>query len=266
MTIPIVTLVGLTVFAGALFEADGNKTPMKIQPRIVLCILHDNPDVVRAICARSRFFDFDEEYSNRGRDDRMAKAFELSWDLVRPSATDGDKQQVEQHRNVAYVLSRRLDSDVSMEIALDGLVFIKEAFAEGARAVKCDSSGIAHGKVRWLELATKRSPMDAYFAYVRRPIGSDEVMYSCGMHLLGLRDIKVDGFSDRDAAMIMDVFAGYLITEGGNRTVKEGHTFSCSKDDPILRISQDECRDYETDDFFFNPYGYWVLTKKDARE
>ncbi len=262
---PIVTLAGLVLLAGALFAADGNKTPMKIQPRIVLCILHDSPEVVRSICARSRFFEFDQEYSNCGRDDRMAKAFELSWDRVRPSATEDDKRQVEQHRNVAYVVSRRLDSDDSMEVALEGLTLIKEAFAEGARAVKCDSSGIAHGKARWLELAAKRIPMDAYFAYVRRPIGSDETMYSCGMHLVGLPDIKVVGFSDWDAAMTMDVFAGYLITEGGKRTVKEGHTFSCSKDDPVLRISHDECRDYETDDFFFNPYGYWILNRKDAR-
>jgi hypothetical protein len=145
------------------------------------------------------------------------------------------------------------------------IILIKEAFEKGARAVKCDSSGIAHGKARWLELATERTPIDAYLAYVRRPIGSDETMYSCGMHLVGLPDIKVICFSDRDAARIMDVFAGYLINEGGKRTVKAGHTFSCSKEDPVLRISHDECRDYETDDFFFNPYGYWILEKRAAR-
>jgi hypothetical protein len=119
---PMIMLVGIVLLTGALFAADGNTAPMKIQPRIVLCILHDSPDVVRSICARSRFFAFDEQYSNSGRDERMAKAFELSWDLVRPSATDGDKQGVEQHRNVAYVISRRLDSDGSMEVALDGLL------------------------------------------------------------------------------------------------------------------------------------------------
>ena len=151
-----------------------------------------------------------------------------------------------------------------MDVALAGLSLIKEAFAKGARAVKCDSSGIAHGKDRWLEFATKQRPMDAYFAYVRRPLGSDEAMYSCGMHLVGLPDVKVVGFSDWDAAMIMDAFAGYLITEDGKRTVKVGHTFSCSSDDPVLRISHDECRDYETDDFFYNPYGYWVLKRRDT--
>lgn len=261
----IVALIGLLVVCGTSFGADGNDAPMKIQPRIVLCILHDNPEVIREICARFSSFEFDEEYSKGGRDDRMTSSFDASWDRVRPSVTDEDKRQVDQHRDVAYVLSRRLDPDSSMDVALDGLDLIKAAFAEGARAVKCDSSGIAHGKERWLEFASKRTQMDAYFAYVRRPIGSDATMYSCGMHLVGLPDIKVFGLSDWDAAMTMDSFAGYLITEGGKRSVKVGHTFSCSKDDPVLRISSDDCRDYETDDFFYNPYGYWILKKKDAQ-
>lgn len=237
---------------------------MKIQTRIVLCILHDRPNVVRSICARSQFFEFDEQFSARGRDDRMAKAFDVSWDRVRPSATDDDKRQVEQHRDVVYVLSRRLDPERSLDAALAGLSLIKERFTEGARAVKCDSSGIAHGKDRWLEFAARKSPMDAYFAFVRRPIGSGDAMYSCGMHLIGLPDVKVVGLSDWDAAMLMDAFAGYLLTEDGRRTVKVGHTFSCSNDDPVFRISYDECRGYETNDFFYNPYGYWVLKSRDA--
>jgi len=261
----LVALVGFFLVSGTTFAADGDNAPMKIQPRIVLCILHDNPEVIRSICARLPSFEFDEQYSKCGRDDRMTSSFNASWDRVRPSVSDEDKRRVDQHRDVAYVLSVRLDPDSAIDVALDGLDLIKAAFAEGARAVKCDSSGIAHGKDRWLEFASKRRKMDAYLAFVRRPIGSDATMYSCGMHLLGLPDTKVVGLSDWDAAMTMDAFAGYLITEGGKESVKSGHTFSCSKDHPVLRISSDECRGYETDDFFYNPYGYWILEKKDAQ-
>lgn len=232
---------------------------MKIRPRIVLCILHDDPEKVREICGQFPSFEFDNEYSKCGHDKRMRSSFEISWDRVRPSGTDEDKRLVEEHRDVAYVLSRSLDPEISVSVALEGLDLIKAAFASGARAAKCDSSGIAHGRERWLEFASKRTSMDAYFAYVRRPISSDATMYSCGMHLLGLPDVEVIGLSGWDAAMTMDSFAGYLVTEGGGKKMKSGHTFSCSDDDPVLRISTEECKRYELDDFFYNPYGYWRL-------
>lgn len=240
-------------------------TSSEIKPRIVICVLHDRPEVIEAICADSSSYEYDAQYSDRGPDERVPKAFEYSWDRVRPSVTDEDKESVLGHRNVAYAVSRFITSDTAQEIASDGLSLIARSLAEGARAVKCDSSGIAHGRKKWMEFAERRDAERLYFSFVRRPLGSDLEMHSCGMHLIGRPDTKVIGFSDWEATQIIDAFSLYLITEQGDRKVQTGHTFSCSPDDPILTIEKVECHGYEKDEFFYNPYGYWRLEPKSAR-
>ena len=234
----------------------------EIQPRIVICVLHDRPEAIEAICADSSSYEYDNRYSDCGPDERIPKAFEYSWDRVRPSATDEDKESVLAHRNVAYAVSRFITPDTAQKIASDGLSLIARSLAEGARAVKCDSSGIAHGRKKWLEFAGSKDQENLYFSFVRRPLGADLRMYSCGMHLIGLPDTEVIGFSDWEATRIIDAFSRYLITEEGDRRVQSGHTFCCSPDDPVLTVQKIECHGYEKDDFFYNPYGYWRLEPK----
>lgn len=233
----------------------------QIQPRIVLCVLHDRPEVIEALCADSGTYTYDAQYSDTGPDERMPRAFDCSWDRVRPSATAEDTAAILHHRNVAYAVSRFITPGTARQIAADGLSLIARAFAEGARAVKCDSSGIAHGRAAWLELASRRDPESLYFSYVRRPLGENLHMYSCGMHLIGLPDTEVLGFSDREAARIIDLFSLYLLTEEGHRTVQSGHTFACSQHDPTLSIAKVASDRYDEDEFFYNPYGLWRLER-----
>lgn len=239
--------------------------PPQIKPRLVLCLLHDRPEVIEALCADSGTYEYDAHYSDAGPDARMLKAFEYSWDRVYPSAITEDTASILGHRNVAYAVSRYITPDTAHQIAADGLSLIARAFAEGARAVKCDSSGIAHGRKKWLELAAGHDPARLYFSFVRRPLGSDLQMASCGMHLLGLPDTEVLGFSDREAARIIDAFSLNLLTEEGHRKVQACHTFSCSPQDPLLSVDKVDCTSYEEDEFFYNPYGLWRLESKSAR-
>src|SRR5438034_343517 len=60
----------------------------------------------------------------------------------------------------------------------------------GGIAMKCESSGIAHSRSRWLELATLSETESDFWsalfdAYVQLPIQSEDDFYTCGMHLLG---------------------------------------------------------------------------------
>jgi hypothetical protein len=117
-----------------------------IKPRFILCILHDEPNIIEELCHCSDTFTYDKEYSNCGFDENMYDAFDASWDRVSPSAADTDRLLVKEHKNVSYVLSKPLEKENSKEISFKALTFIAKAFVEGARAVKCESSGIAHGK------------------------------------------------------------------------------------------------------------------------
>lgn len=234
----------------------------QIRPRIVLCLLHDRPEVIEALCVDSGAYTYDAQYSDAGPDERMPRAFEHSWDRVCPSATAEDTAAILAHRNVSYALSRPLTPDTAQQLAADGLSLIARAFAEGARAVKCESSGIAHGRSQWLEFAGRSDPARLYFSYVRRPIDADLRMYSCGMHLLGLPDTSVLGFPDREASRIIDLFSLYQLLDGGHRRLQPGHTFTPSPQDPPLTLDKVPCTGYAEDEFFYNPYGLWNLERK----
>lgn len=124
----------------------------QVQPRIVLCILHDQPAEVGKLCASASGFDYDNEYSGQGADDRVSLAFKLSDNTARPTLRAADFDAVRGHQGVAYVLSPRLTAETSLDCAARSLDFVSRAFAIGARAVKCESSGLAHGREAWLDL------------------------------------------------------------------------------------------------------------------
>jgi hypothetical protein len=141
----------------------------------------------------------------------------------------------------------------------------------GATAVKDESSGIAHGAVRWRELvarAQKAEPLERctalHRAFVRRPIGSRDLLYSCGMHLLGEPDVELSPCGDVDRDLLwMDTLALYLLAEKPARGVKDGEGFRLEEKGERRVLHAVECDRYESDDFFFNPYGYWRLLHHD---
>ena len=230
-----------------------------VQARIVLCILHDSPGAIREVCGEFTGFQYDQEYSGQGRDDRMTESFVVSEETVWPSLADSDWSAVAGHRDVAYVLSPRLDAETALAKAQRALEFVARCFEVGARAIKCESSGLTHGRERWCELAARGDDASLYRAWVRRPLGDDRGIYSCGMHLLGIPDIQVAGNQATQALKLIDGFAMYLLIDGAGGRLRTGHTFSLSDDDPSWRLSTSACSRYEDDDFFFNPHGYWQL-------
>lgn len=236
-------------------------TEAAIQARNVLCVLHDTPSIVRELCDDFPSFKYDAEYSGQGPDERMPDAFAISDNSVGPTLTDFDRNAISEHQNVAYILSPRLSTSTGIIEARRALEFVDRCFSQGARAVKCESSGLTHGRDRWQQLAERSDDADLYWAWVRRPLHADGVVYSCGLHLLGHPDIEVVGESVSAALDLMDLFAMYLLVDKPGERLQPGTTFSSSGDSPVYTIRLTECRRYEDDDFFFNPHGYWRLER-----
>ena len=113
---------------------------------------------------------------------------------------------------MADVISPPVDRAKSIIVAQQVLELIGKLFAAGATAIKDESPGLAQGKARWLTLiqrakagATDDATQALIEATVRRPIGSDDLLYSCGAHLLGVRDIEAVGMkNEHDAVKLMD--------------------------------------------------------------
>jgi hypothetical protein len=225
-------------------------------------------------------FALDRENSLLESDDRMGEAFDISYDRVSPTMTDADWQAIENHSAVAYILTPPIPAKTALDISRRALLLIGALLKAGGVAAKGESSGIAHGRDRWLRLAAEctnaattgdeRSLRSALFgAWVRRPIEDEDdgVYYSCGMHLLGKRDIEVDTSLDVVTAVkCMDRLGLYLLDNKAPKPVRDGSSFKLGATDPRLVIHFCDCTRYEEDDFSFNPYGYVRLEEADESE
>ncbi len=190
-----------------------------------------------------------------GANPRMLPSFLASEFRLQPSLTEEDKRAIESHAHVLYLPSPNFDAGQAVALSARYLSLVARLLQEGgASGAKCESSGIAHGKARWLEFAAAGSLIGSY---VQLPIGDSDALWTCGMHLLGRTDIiigrDVFGGDEWEAARHLEIFATYLAEECPH--FASGHTFSCNPDSPRLRATWEPCDRYDEDEFFHNPYG-----------
>eukprot|EP00698_Gefionella_okellyi_P024231 TRINITY_DN8498_c0_g1_i1.p1 TRINITY_DN8498_c0_g1~~TRINITY_DN8498_c0_g1_i1.p1 ORF type:complete len:242 (+),score=17.67 TRINITY_DN8498_c0_g1_i1:2-727(+) len=237
---------------------------MTVEPRYVICVLHINQVDIQAVVSQHSDFEYDERYSLAKADGRMLNSFVTSADRMRPSFGDEDVAAIGLHKAVNYFLSSPLCENNCESVTKEVLRIIIECFEIGALAVKCESSGIAHGKQRWIGLCELSANGDqgllpAMLAFVRFPLSSpDGSIASVGMHLIGLRDGRIcNGIS---VPMHLDAFLAYQLRADGKLLI-EGGIFQPDNSDVVYRLSLQQDKRYEQDDFFFNPYGLWCLTR-----
>jgi len=248
----------------------------EILPRHVLCILgawktFDDVERILASVAPPEFT-IDYDNSELAPDNRMVQAFKVAADTVYPSFTEHDNEGIERHSAVAYVLSPPIPQNASLQISGITLAIAAAFLEHGAFAVKNESSGVAHGAKRWLHLfsefkagyGTDNAPQFCnalYQAWVRRPLSDGEWWYTCGMHLLGQPDVEMEPHENAlESVRCMDFL---------NNKLLEGESIQQLLQDKVLLKDDEEprelrhmvCRRYESDDFFFNPFGYVRVTK-----
>lgn len=218
-------------------------------------------------------YELDDLASQFEPDPRMMSAFESAADRVKPSLLREDRAAVKAHRAVTYLISPRLPAETAQEQSLQTLLLIPRLFEAGATAIKSDSSGIAHGAAHWKSLAKRAATAHArgdkleraaalYAAWVRRPIRDKQILYSCGMHLLGERDIELGpGEHKSDDLGWMDLLALYLLAEKPGRGLSDGEGFRQRPNGERRTLRLAACDRYQPDDFAYNPFGYWQLER-----
>jgi hypothetical protein len=238
-------------------------------PKLILCVL-GNSDL-ESRCGH--LLDAEGvECEWREHDDRMPSTFQASACRCDPSLTAADFASIAEHSQVLYILSPHLTSSDAPSASARFLRLGQRLLEAGALAIKCESSGIAHGRARWLELARESEGADPWSAlfrgYVQLPIQNDDNYYTCGLHLLGQPDLIAssavlsEAFGPKEnqawtAVGLFRVFAHYLLAECTPGQFASGHTFSMDGESPRFRVLREECTEYEEDDFFFNPFGLW---------
>jgi hypothetical protein len=249
-----------------------------VQPRHVVCLLgnwRSFGEIEGVIADKGgEGFELDLEYSRLEPDPRMASAFAASADRVSPSMTDEDKASIRDHLAVAYVLSPPIPQARGTTLSRQMLSMIGGFIDAGATAVKGESSGIAHGLARWREMSARAAhgnlldrTTNLRRAWVRRPIKDGELIYTCGMHLLGERDVELAATDDVAADLMwMDLLATFLLAEQPEGGVQDGEGFRQKEDGERRVLRAHPCTRYAEDDFFYNPYGYWRLDRDSAVE
>lgn len=253
-----------------VFAQDAKKAKTVIKARHVICVLGDwrsLAPVSSVVTAFGQGFTFDDEESKTAPDKRMVRAFEVSADRVDASMTKADLQAIAAHKAVAYVISPPVDREKSVLVARQTLELIGKLFAAGATAIKNESPGLAHGKARWLTLAERAkggASDDATQALiestVRRPISGDDLLYSCGAHLLGVRDIEtVDVKNEREAVKLMDRLIATQLKAG--QAAPAPRSIDTGAEKP-LAVTTSNSEHYEDDSFMHNPFGYLRVTAR----
>ncbi|MBG6092630.1 hypothetical protein [Actinomadura viridis] len=213
----------------------------------------------------------DREYSGAKPDPRMPEAFEAC--MAAASFDEADWAAVESHDTVGYLLSAPMMRDLAADTSRRVLAATAALLRSGAAAVKNESSGITHGRDRWLSLADRVADAkdedlagDLVAAWVKLPIYDGRVLYSCGMHLLGAPEVEIEVDEEHqddlpDLVTLLDVLAIYLLTDPRAQEIEDGAGFRMTKNAPRRLLRTGACDRYDEDDLFFNPYGYVRLTR-----
>lgn len=228
-------------------------------PKLVLCAVGDARFAAEA---RALLRAESVEHEVRGHDDRMAEAFQASAFRVDRSLTDADLAAIDRHQSAVYFLSDSFGAGAALSTTRRMLALGARLLQTGGAAMKCESSGIAHGRQRWLALAASADDAALFKAFVQYPIGPvDEGndYYTCGLHLLGRPDLiasdAATGGDLVDAVALFSTFALYLLTECAPGKFRSGHTFRLDGASPRYVVRWEPCGGYDEDDFFFNPFG-----------
>jgi hypothetical protein len=243
-------------------------------PAHVLCVLGSGMELsdMERIAGGFGGFVLDHTYSADGPDARMPEAFEA---CRATSFTDADRAAVESHDTVGYLLSAPMMQELAVDTSRRLLAATAALLRGGAVAVKNESSGITHGRAEWLRWADEAADATGEDlagaltgAWVKRPIRDGQVLYSCGMHLLGAPDVEIEvgeeqltGDRVADLVMHLDALAIYLLTDPRAAEIEDGAGFRLTRDAPRRLLRTGACDRYDQDDPFFNPYGYVRLTR-----
>ncbi len=243
-------------------------------PKIVLCLLGD---ASFALHARTILEDAEIEYELSDHDDRMTFAFRSAAAGFGSALKNEDYDLIDEHESVLYVLSENL-TEREAAAASDSFLHLGRALLQrGGIAIKCESSGTAHSKDSWCQLSEiaanpASSPLEIWSAlfqaYVQYPVGGENDLYSCGMHLLGKPDFVIStdllarveanaGSPPQPASLLFGSFASYLLDQCSVGGFSSGQAFRPNLKWPSLGVVWEACSRWEEDDFFFNPFGLW---------
>lgn len=185
------------------------------------------------------------------RDEQLQEAFAIAG---QGRFTEEELQTIADHSFVIYLIGKGGDLSSAQKTMDAGVAFLNA----GGLGIKVETTGKAFNKDRWKILAGAHDDQAIYEAYVLLLRSQEDVIYSCGMHNIGLRDVICDiNATINEAAELADIFNVYQVIE--KPEISSGQTFSTDAEGVVYRITTEDCAIYPQDDLFYNPYGMYRL-------
>ncbi|MBC7466157.1 MAG: hypothetical protein H7256_09195 [Bdellovibrio sp.] len=201
--------------------------------------------------ANKGYFTLDQARSGLEHNHNLPGLFRDNCDETTDTMTAEDWDGIDNHAGFArIVVSVVADNDkievMALALVLAGVLLERNLVT----AIQCDSSGIAHGRLRWIEMAMKLKVVTRleifillYQAWVRKPLVDDDVNYSSGMQLFGKPDF-VTHKEEYEAVQAME--KAFLVAI--NYPSASPHIKLITPVDPV--------EIYEPSDARYNKYGY----------
>lgn len=211
-------------------------------------------------------FVLDRDRSQLTPDPRLRGMFDKASKLA-PMLEGKELGEIGRHTGVAYVLGPPMEPSIAAATSVRALALIGALLDAGAAGVKSDSAGIAHPAAQWRALGAAALSEDhaersqaLYKAFVRRPIAGKGVHYTCGLHLLGQRDVEVAKSREPyDDMRWLDLMGIYQVGERPDGGIHAGEAFGMETDGERRVLQEEPCVRFSEDSPLFNPQGYWRL-------
>lgn len=206
--------------------------------------------VISAPANKGKFV-LDKTRSGLEHNHNLPGLFRDNCDETTDTLTAEDWDLIDNHAGFARIIVPVVADQDKIEVMALGLVLAGVLLERNlVTAIQCDSSGIAHGRLHWIEMAMKLKVVTRleifillYQAWVRKPLVEDDLNYSCGMHLFGKPDF-VTHKEEYEAVQAME--KAFLVAI--NYPSASPHIKLIPPVDPV--------HIYEEADVCFNKYGY----------
>lgn len=164
---------------------------------------------------------------------------------------EADLDAVDRHGTCAYLV---IEDGGSIDAATRLVRAAREVLLAGGLAVKVESAGVAHPAAGWLALGADPGPGDLVEAFVASVLTPAGGVRSCGMHNLGLPDVRTPPGGEPGLAQVFCTFQAM-----DRPVLADGQTFGLGPDAPGYRLRLGEDGSAPPGDLFHNPFGVWTL-------
>jgi len=190
----------------------------------------------------------------RGRDERVKHAFKYAGAAT--TISEEFLNELEKHNYLVYISGETGSLTEAENIAFAAAAVLKT----GGIGIKIETAGKAFEKNRWLQLIKTFEETDLYQMFVAdATTDKKDLVWSCGMHNLGLKDSIVSGEEYQKALDLITIFGYYQIFD--KPTIVPNQIFQPGPQSPQYKITNERNQPYRNIELFENPYGMWRLTK-----